>query len=69
MDKIRTETVRKCGLNGTLCTRTFRGRIAVYENNKRLYSIMSDIERISRGDALRDAQQMASDLLLEANIN
>ena len=42
----------------------YRGRIAVYEDGKRLYTITSIFFCISRGDALDDARHMATSLIL-----
>lgn len=53
--------------NGITCEtirrgQSYYGRIAVYEHGVRLWSEESPIARLSRGDAMRDAQQMAHDL-------
>ena len=55
-------------INGIRCE-TFRdrqggylGRIAIYEQGKRLYSITLPVIRIARGDALQDARKEAHDL-------
>ena len=40
---------------------SYKGRTICYENGVRLWQETSKIFRLSRGDALRDAQQMAHD--------
>ena len=39
----------------------YKGRTIRYENGRRLWQQTSKIVRLSRGDALKDAQQMAHD--------
>jgi hypothetical protein len=53
---IKSETVKRGA--------DYIGRIAVYEDGKRLYSVETEIRRLSRGDALQDAQQAAHDLIV-----
>lgn len=43
----------------------YKGRTICYENGRRLWSETSKIFRLSRGDALRDAQQMAHDHIVK----
>ena len=58
MDTVRSETVRQ--FDGS-----YYGRIAVYDTGRRLYALKCDVNRISRGEALRDANQLAHDVLIE----
>ena len=60
---IRCETVKHTTVSEFWPS--YRGRIAVYEGGTRLYSLLSEIQRRSRGDALRDAQVMAHDLRVQ----
>lgn len=47
----------------------YAGRIAIYQDGERLYSLTAKIMRVSRGDAKHDAQTMAQDLLRESFLN
>ena len=40
----------------------YKGKTICYENGRRLWQITCDIYRLSKGDALKDAQNIASDL-------
>lgn len=42
----------------------FYGRVVVFENGRRLYSFSTEIARISRGDAKRDAERAGHELLV-----
>lgn len=50
-------------------TQGYAGRIAIYGDGKRLYSLTAKIMRVSRGDAKQDARTMAHDLLKESFLN
>lgn len=41
----------------------YKGKTICYENGRRLWQKTSDIYRLSRGDALKDAQNIASDFI------
>ena len=56
IDKVRKETTKR--------GQYYFGRIAIYENGKRLYTIPCGIARLSRGDAMRDASIAATQFLL-----
>ncbi len=44
----------------------YYGRAVVYDKGRRIYTHQSGIRRISRGDALADANQSANDLNVTA---
>jgi len=64
LNGIRSETVRRKNPAAKFGV-VFFGRNAFYENGKRIYSIRLEIERLSRGDALRDAIQAAHDVIIQ----
>lgn len=49
-------------------TKFYKGRTICYEGGRRLWQKTSPISRLSRGDALRDAQNLARDAILENSI-
>ncbi len=44
----------------------YRGRTIRYEDGRRLWQKTSDINRLSRGDALQDAQAMAREYIINS---
>lgn len=48
------------GPDGLFYQREYRGRVAIYENGIRIYSVFSPVRRIFRADALDDAVKMKS---------
>lgn len=57
--------------NGIKCESVKRGsdyfgRVAVYENGKRLYSFTTPVRRLSRGDAIKDAHMEAHNMQMIA---
>lgn len=61
---VRLECVRKY-INDKV---DYVGRIAVYENGKRLYSVSNKVRRLTRKDAMLDAKQAAIELLKSNNV-
>jgi hypothetical protein len=47
----------------------YRGGISFWENGRRLWGETSPVRRLSRGDALRDARQMASDAVVSSFVS
>lgn len=43
----------------------YKGRTICYEDGRRLWQETSKVYRLSRGDALRDAQQLARDHIVQ----
>lgn len=54
---------------GCVFEKVFYGRVACYENGKRLWSRRSSVCRISRGDAMQDAAELARDLAVTRFFN
>jgi len=44
----------------------YKGRAICYENGRRLWQKTSEIYRISRGEALKDAQQISHDYIINS---
>ena len=63
-DGIRCETIKQ-RMRPPDAQPHYIGRIAVYEQGKRLYVVTGPIVRISRGDAMNDANMMAHDLRIQ----
>ncbi len=47
----------------------YKARIAIYENGKRLYTVLGEVVLIARGDALKEAFKMAHDLRVANFLN
>lgn len=58
-------TTFKASLVSPLGVPHYKGRTMRFENGRRLWQETSKIYRVSRGDALRDAQQMAHDAIVK----
>lgn len=43
----------------------YKGRAICYDDGRRLWQKTSEIVRLSRGDALRDAQQISHDHIIQ----
>lgn len=41
----------------------YRGKVACIENGRKLWEVITDVQRLSAGDALRDAQGYSRDVL------
>ena len=54
-NQVKIETVRK--------GESYIGRVAVYTDGRRLYTYRTNIKRLTREDALRDAEQEANDMV------
>jgi hypothetical protein len=64
IDGIRCETIKQ-RTRPPDAQPYYIGRIAIYEQGKRLYVITGPIMRLSRGDAMKDASIMAHDLRVQ----
>lgn len=70
---LRLETVKRNVApfqHGTMTlTAEYFGRVAMYENGKRIFTHRSPIRRISRGAAMADARMLAHDLAVTKFFN
>lgn len=68
----RLETVRRTACyehDGQLFYSIYHGRIAWYDEGVRRWTTESKTGRVSRGDAMKDAQSLAHDAIIQNNLS